>query len=250
VSQVFIRPEDKTGDIFFVRGSEAHHLVHVLRAQPQDEITLFDGAGHRYAGVLTRLDPAAPLAEGRIVKALPAASSAYFLQLYQGLPRGSKFDFVIEKAVELGVDRIVPFLSRKSPIKLTPAQAAAKVSRWSRLAKAAAKQCGRATLPTVTEPLALRDVVLPPAPHVALVFSEAPSARPLRDILRELPSGAEGHSSMMALFGGPESGFDAEEVNALVRQGAVLASLGSRTLRSETAGLAALSMVGYELGLL
>src|SRR5262245_4792073 len=117
MSQIRLDPASLRGDLFVLQGPAAHHVVRVLRRKVGDELTLFDGLGNRYQGVLNRVDTESPSAEGRILKTIATSPSAVTLALYQGLPKGSKFDYVIEKATELGVDEIVPFLGEKSVIR-------------------------------------------------------------------------------------------------------------------------------------
>src|SRR5437773_892713 len=102
--QVFVSPNDLTHDSFVVRGPEAHHLIRVLRKKAEDEINLFDGRGAQFVGRLTSVDSKSNEVHGVVLKERPRSPRSHTLVLYQGLPRGSKFDYVIEKSTELGVD--------------------------------------------------------------------------------------------------------------------------------------------------
>jgi 16S rRNA (uracil1498-N3)-methyltransferase len=128
--QILISPDDLTGNSFVIKGKEAHHLIRVLRKKTGDEIEIFDGRGGQFVGRLTAVDTKANEVRGLIFKKKIINSRPHSLILYQCLPRGSKFDFVIEKATELGVDYIVPLLSKKNPIQLSAEKMGAKVPRW------------------------------------------------------------------------------------------------------------------------
>ena len=242
MAQAFLDPKNRSGDAFRLTGSEAHHLIRVVRARAGDAVFLFDGAGRRWRGLLTEVDPAVPEARGRIESEIPAATRRFSLRLFQGLPRGPKFDFVVEKAVEIGVDEIRPFLSEKSPVRLSEEQGRGKIERWTRVAAAAAKQCNRATVPRVAAPVRLSETAPTLGSGVSIAFDER--GEPLRDIVRAIE---RTDSGIINLIVGPESGFSADEREFLTGSGARLAALGPHTLRTETAGLVAAAILDYEL---
>jgi len=222
-------------------------LIRVLRKKSQDEIDLFDGAGRRFRGLLTEFRPDELLVQGRILKSLPVQNRPYVIRLLQGLPRGSKFDFVIEKSCELGVDEIIPFFSEKNPIELTGPKVEAKVSRWQKLCEAASKQSQRSLLPRVEPPVALNQLGSVLSGGMTLAFLPAADPAGLKKALEKARQMNKGTINLVV---GPESGFSDGEVQWLESNGALSVSLGDLTLRTETAGLAALSIVNYELGLL
>ncbi|MBV9080448.1 MAG: 16S rRNA (uracil(1498)-N(3))-methyltransferase [Elusimicrobia bacterium] len=243
MSQIILRPHQRTGDRFRLDGDEAHHLVNVLRKSPGDEIAVFDGEGRRFRATITAIDAAQPSAEGQLVEEIRIEPARVRLRLFQGLPKGTKFDFVIEKAVELGAAQILPFLSQKSLIKLDDKQARAKALRWKRLAEAAAKQCDRADIPNVSPAALLGTLADEIGVGTTILLSTSPGATPLRRFLRE----KGGESGIINVVVGPESGLTSAEEKRLVGLGAVAVSLGARILRTETAGLAALAILQYEL---
>lgn len=245
--QTFVEPKNISGNRFSVTGPEAHHLARVLRCQVEDAIQLFDGTGKQYRGILTKINLEEPAVEGRIVEVLPTDHQQHYIRLFQGLPKGAKFDFIVEKTVELGVDEILPFMSQKSPVKLTPLQAEKKGERWSRLIKAAAKQSNRKTIPKITEPAALFALGDQVNKGFTILFSEGTKSVSLRDLLKTESNSALSMAARINIIVGPESGFSEKEVAWLVGLGAQQASLGNLTLRTETAGLAALSILNYEL---
>src|SRR5690242_4531949 len=102
--QIFVSPEDLTKNSFVVRGREAHHLIRVLRKKVGDQINIFDGRGSQFTGKLTAIDSKSVLVRGNLMDQLQTSSQSHTLVLFQGIPRGSKFDYVIEKSTELGVN--------------------------------------------------------------------------------------------------------------------------------------------------
>jgi len=243
--QALVQPEDLDQNKFVLRGNEAHHLIRVLRVSPHEEVDLFDGLGHRYRGRITRIDEKELIAEGEVLRELPKRDRFQRLCLFQGLPRGSKFDYVIEKATELGADEIIPFLSEKNPIKLNPAQAESKLGRWKKVGRAAAKQSNRDALPSIARPDKLRTLASSLGNGLTLVLWEKEKQATLKLIFEKQGLAHE----KINLVVGPEAGFTEREVAWLKEQGGWPVTLGSLTLRTETAGLAVLSILNYELGL-
>lgn len=237
--QVFVRPEHLVSGQFSLDLKESHHVINVLRKKAGDRIHLFDGQGRRFLGEITGVDSAEHVVKGRIDKELAESEKTARITLFQGLPKGSKFDYVIEKATELGVDGVVPFISEKNVVKIS--QDTAKQARWKRLGEAAAKQCGRATLPAIEPVQSLKSLVPRIKAGLSLLFVHKGRAA--------LPSLNLNSTSQINLFIGPESGFSPAEAEWMISLGCEPVSLGSLVLRTETAGLVALSLVNYELGL-
>jgi 16S rRNA (uracil1498-N3)-methyltransferase len=147
VSQLFVPPSRIRDNHFSLDPLEAHHVLRVLRKNVGDVLTFFDGNGRRFEGRLTLVATTTNLVEGEIQTWFDPETPRTRVVLVQGLPRGSKWDYVIEKATELGVDAIIPFLGETSPIELDERVAGTKQERWNRLAQSAAKQCDRASVP-------------------------------------------------------------------------------------------------------
>ncbi|MCG3203517.1 MAG: Ribosomal RNA small subunit methyltransferase E [Elusimicrobia bacterium] len=246
MSQIFIPPENIVGQNFFLENREAHHVLNVLRKKIGDQINLFDGQGRQYIGALTVVDESSSHCRGQIVSEAVPSQHKVALFLFQGFPKGSKFDFVVEKATELGVDGITPFLSDKNPVR-THHEWNSKKQRWERVALAAAKQCGRSTLPAISEPRSLKELEYSLKDGVSFFFSLAPDSKNLRECL---DPGKVKNLRKINLIVGPESGFSAMESEWFRTLGCTPLTLGSLTFRSETAGLVGLSIVKYELGLL
>jgi 16S rRNA (uracil1498-N3)-methyltransferase len=222
-----------------LHGADARKLTLVLRKRSGDPIEICDSAGSSFAATV-ELDGAAVAARlGRRALAAPARLE---IVLAQGVPKGQKMDFVVEKATELGVSRIVPVETERS---VPEGGRAGKVERWRRLARAAAAQSGRTEVPAVDDALPwaqLEGAVR--AAGVALVPWELAETIPLRE---SLPALLNGVSSVLVAIG-PEGGLTHDEVAQARAWGARPISLGKRILRTETAGLVACSAILYAAG--
>jgi 16S rRNA (uracil1498-N3)-methyltransferase len=205
---------------------EAGHLVRVLRAQPGDEVRLFDGAGREALGVVVETDKRGAVVE--LLRDVDAPRPAREVVLVTAVPRGERMEWLVEKTVETGVAAIVPLAAHRSVRKEAGPNA---VRRWRRAAVEAAKQCGRADVPDVAEPTSLADAIArTSAASMRLVATPGASAR-LRDV--------DPTRAPLAVFIGPEGGFDAAESGALADAGATPFGLGPMILRVETAAVVA-----------
>jgi len=241
---LLIPPRSIEGDYFLIEGDEAHHLLRVLRKKPGDEIDITDGKGTLYHGALLFCDPGVPQAKGRILSSKMIDRPRCRVRLFQGLPKGAKFDYVLEKATELGVESIHPFLSEKNLIKKAEGGTGGKMKRWKNLIEAATKQCGRSRIPELYPVVDFNGMIGELKASVSIVLSPAALKGSFQtEIRRNLQAEA------VNLVIGPESGFSEGETEALVKAGAKLVSLGDRILRTETAGLVGLSILNYELDL-
>lgn len=211
--------------------AERHYLLDVLRLRPGDALEVFDGKGGSY--------PAKVLEDGALAlgeRSAEAAASAP-LVLAQGLAKGEKMDLVVEKATELGATEIAPIATERSIVRLDPKRAEERVERWRRIAAAAARQCGRADVPTVRPVGTLAQLLDQAAERgeTCLMLYERETELRLSRALLE----TEGP---VVLITGPEGGFSEAEVELARSHGARTVSLGSRVLRTETVALAALAV--------
>lgn len=217
----------------------AHH-VHVLRLSAGDPLTLFNGEGGEYAAVLTAVGKRQAQAE---LKAFSPreAELPYSLTLAQALPEGSKMDWIVEKAVELGAAAVQPLAARRCVVRLSAERADKKLEHWQAVAAAAAEQCGRNRLPHLTAPLDFGAWIGQSCLHPRILFS--PRAQ------ESLSAWARHHPPhAVTLMIGPEGGFSQEEEELAIAAGALPLSLGARVLRTETAGLAALAALNAVWG--
>ena len=214
-------------------GEEAAHLARVMRVRPGEQITVFDGCGLRYACRVVSAAPEAVACE--ILSSGPGESEpGVAVTLYVGYPKTDKLEWIIQKAVELGAQRIVPFFSRYCVT--TPKKEEQKNQRYRRIALEAAKQAGRDRVPEVAMPLSFAEVLQQlPGYDTALFCYEAQPGGPT--LLSRLAG-----AGSVAIVTGPEGGFSPEEAEQAACVSAPV-SLGPRILRCETAPLAALAAV-------
>lgn len=242
IGYFFVSPEQITGGRVTITGPDVVHISRVLRLGPGDVITVMDGRGKGYRVRLTGITGTA--VEGVILEQfIPGGEAPLKVTLVQGLSKGDKMDIIIQKSTELGVSCVVPLACRRSVVRLTPAKARERQQRWQRIALEAAKQSRRAIVPRVTEVMdlpAVLDLISPGA--LALMPWEEERELSLKAALRGQSCGE------VFIFIGPEGGFAAGEVAVARERGVLSVSLGPRILRTETAGLATLTMILYELG--
>ncbi|HEY7375832.1 MAG TPA: 16S rRNA (uracil(1498)-N(3))-methyltransferase [Polyangia bacterium] len=239
--RLFVPPESLHATPIVVRGDEHHHLARVLRARPGDAITLFDGAGAELAARVVRVGRAETELAAEAQAAPATAGSETPLVLLTAVPRGGRMDFLVQKCCELGVSRIVPVITARSVVRPEPDRRA----RWDKIAREAARQCGRADVPVVDAPVALPAalaVAAPALPARRLVLSPDGDGRPLRALLPD--------RAATALLVGPEGGLAPAESEAAQAAGFVPVSLGPRILRVETAAMVAVALAAEAFGAL
>ncbi|GGX85179.1 16S rRNA (uracil(1498)-N(3))-methyltransferase [Massilia dura] len=222
------------GQLLDLPAEVAHH-IHVVRLAPGDTLTLFNGAGGQYDAVLTEVGKKKATAELRAFDPREA-ELPYPVTLAQGLPEGTKMDWIVEKAVELGVAAVQPLAARRCVVRLSAERAEKKLEHWRGVVVAAAEQSGRNRLATVAGPAEFRDWIGTPADGPRLLLSPR-GTQLLTAWARDAGPQA------VTLLVGPEGGFTDEEEDAAVRGGAVMVTMGPRVLRTETAALAAVSML-------
>ena len=223
-----------------ITGDDAHHLSRSLRAAVGDVITVCDMARREYECELTAFLPDAVHAKILSERACDTEPPIR-ITLYQALPKGDKLDTVIQKAVECGVCRIVPFESERCVVRAKAEAEARKTERRQRIASEAAKQCGRGVLPEVLPTVSFAQMLeLAGKGDLALFCYEGEGTRPIGQLLREKPlsPGAE-----LSLIVGSEGGFSLKEAEEADQSGFCMTGLGKRILRTETAPLFALGCI-------
>ncbi len=221
---------------------EIHHLSRVLRLAVGDRVLCLDGQGREYAGVIVQQTFQQVLIH--VDQPPREVSATRLLWLGQALLKHDRFEWVVQKATELGVSTITPLVTARVIPVLLPRQASLKLARWRRIAQEAAKQCGRATIPFIEPPCPFEDVVPRMIGEgVVLIPTLVTTAVPIRTVLE-----ANRDPGAVAVVIGPEGDFTSAEVAQAQVHGARPVSLGSRTLRAETAAIASLAMVSYALG--
>lgn len=207
----------------------AHHATRVLRLRVGDDLVLFDGRGGECAAKIESVGREVVVALG--ARRAVEREARLSVTLYQALPAADKMDFVVQKAVELGVARIVPVAAARCVLKLAGERAEKRVAHWQQVAVAACEQCGRNRVPEIAAIASLPQAL---AAASGARFLLAPGgAGSLRELAQ--PAGP------IDIFVGPEGGWSEDEIATARAAGAQLMTLGPRVLRTETAGLAALS---------
>uniref|UniRef100_E6Q5D5 16S rRNA (uracil(1498)-N(3))-methyltransferase n=1 Tax=mine drainage metagenome TaxID=410659 RepID=E6Q5D5_9ZZZZ len=230
MTRFFVEGIVRVGEPCEIIGEDARKLKLVMRARVGDELEILDSGGARYRCTIERLDRTAlVLPRERLVEPPPERTLRFTLA--QGIPKGSKMDYVVEKASELGVVRLVPLITDRCIARdCSPG----KLDRWRRLARSAALQCGRSEPMEIAAPLSLDALLLEAGEYDALLmpWELAPLHSPL-PLLREALAEAE---SALGLVG-PEGGFSAGEAERAADAGARMLRFGPRILRTETAGV-------------
>jgi 16S rRNA (uracil1498-N3)-methyltransferase len=241
VRRFFLDQPPPPGDRLTVTGPEAHHLKNVLRLKAGTRVIFFDGRGWEFEAELLSLESGEVSA--RILARRESPGERCRVALGQGLLTGQKMDLVIQKGTELGLAAIIPFTSKFCTIK-NPA--ATKSQRWQRIAREACKQCGQSREPEILPVTSWRDCLAAGKAYDSRVlFWEKETSRNLDD-LRDL-IGSASPSSLLFLIG-PEGGLAETEVDQAREQDFQVIGLGRRTLRAETASLAAAALVQYLVG--
>lgn len=240
----FLPPADfvgtSVGDTVTITGDDARHISLALRMRVGDAVTLCDGAGMEYDGTLVSLTPTAVEVEisasQKSLREMPVQ-----VTLYQGLAKGDKMDTIIQKAVELGVSRIVPVTSVRCIMKMGD-NADKKIARWQKIAVEAAGQCGRGILPTVAMPVSFREAVDRAASDELSLFcyEELEKTQCLSALLPPTPP------KTLSFLIGPEGGFSPEEADMAIAAQIHLCGLGPRILRTETASGYLLAALSYQ----
>lgn len=238
MARFFLSPDAWDGQPV-LGGDEAKHAAQVLRVRAGDRIVVFDGRGRSArAEVLEVGKTAIRLALGESVSRPVVAPE---ILLAQAVPKGKTMDWVVQKAVELGVTAIQPLITRHTVVQVGEDDASRKSAKWQRVALEACKQCGQDHLPEVLPARDFSDWLPTADGEVKIIGSLFPGARPLRDILR-----AAVVPSRVILLVGPEGDFSPEEVDAAVAAGFQPATFGSIVLRAETAAIFGISAIRYE----
>jgi len=226
----YVEPSAIDGKSIFLKGEEFHHCVNVLRLKKKDEIRVVDGKGYEYIVKIKEINRVEREIEGEILsRERSKREPQTYIALAQGVVKGDRMELVLEKATELGIMEIIPMISERSvriPNKIP--------ERWKKKMISAMKQSGRAFLPVLRKPKSIDEIL-----NIRDDFEEAYLADPEGDKrLFELPDGVK-----ILVMVGPEGGFTEVELMKAKERGFHIFNMGSRTLRSETASVAALAII-------
>jgi 16S rRNA (uracil1498-N3)-methyltransferase len=239
LTRVFIDAELQTGQRLTVEGSAGNHIVRVLRARVGDTLTLFTGRGGEYGSRIEEMRRdtlQVSVHEHRNDE----RESPFHLTLAQGISRGERMDWVVQKATELGVSRIAPLFTERSMVRLDEKQAERKVQHWRAIAIAACEQSGRNRVPEIETPTGLYEMLEQrTAGGAALLLSPGAALR-----IADVPATEAGATVLI----GPEGGLAEVEQETALRSGFTPVRLGPRVLRTETAAVCALTLLQQKFG--
>lgn len=240
----YTEKENMIGKQVCITGTDVNHIKNVLRMEAGETITVCDGEGTFYECVLDTLSK--ERIEAQVLNSRQAETELPVkITLFQGLPKKDKMELIIQKAVELGVDEIVPVATRFCVAKLEDAKKEKKkLERWQEIARAAAKQSGRGVIPKVKPLLTYKEALETAAllDECIIPYEKAAGMRAAGEKICEMAK-----QRSVGIFIGPEGGFSEEEVEMAMASGITPISLGKRILRTETAGLCILSVLMFEI---
>ncbi len=239
----FVTPDKICDGKVIITGSDVNHMKNVLRMKPQDEILVSDGQGQDYCCRIKSIDQESVVAEV-VEKTFEGTELPAELYLFQGLPKGDKMELIIQKAVELGAKAVIPVATRRAVVKLDEKKAEKKIQRWQAIAEGAAKQSRRSMIPKVEKMMNWKEA-LAYAASFDLNLIPYENYKDMQETKQILQGVKE--KRKIGIFIGPEGGFEEEEVDLAREQGVKPISLGKRILRTETAGLTILSVLGFLL---
>lgn len=241
MSRFFIEKENIANGIATIVGEDVKHISRVLRLSEGAFVTLCDGNGMDYEAKISEVYSENVKLE--ILNKMPSETeSKVKVTIYQAIPKAGKTETIVQKCVELGVYKIVIFASKRCVVKIEKKQEENKLKRYNRVAMEAAKQSKRGIIPKVEGFYDYHELDF--SRHDAVIFAYEEEKN---NSLKQALSNIKGKVKDVALIIGPEGGFESEEADYFVKNGAISVSLGKRILRTETAGMAALSMILYEL---
>ena len=245
MQRFFVEPHqiDEGTHQIHILGSDVNHISNVLRMKQGEELWISDGGKKEYRCTIEEFSP-----DEVLLHIIYAQQPDYELQsriyLFQGLPKADKMELIIQKAVELGAYEVIPVETKRCVVKLDGKKAAKKVERWKQIAESAAKQSKRMLIPNVHEVLTFKEALkYAESMDVRLIpYELAKGMQETKEILADIQPGQS-----VGIFIGPEGGFEEKEVETAISEGAKPITLGKRILRTETAGLAILSVLMFQL---
>lgn len=242
--QFFVEPSQIQGTRVSITGNDVNHIKNVLRMQPGEEIAVSNGEdGKEYRCGIEKLYEDEIVCTLRFVKedGVELPSKIY---LFQGLPKADKMELIVQKAVELGVYEIIPVATKRAVVKLDEKKAKSKIARWQTISEAAAKQSKRRIVPQIHTIMSFKEAVnyAKKCQVKFIPYELAEGMEKTREFIGSLKPGRD-----IAIFIGPEGGFEESEIQTALDNGIEPITLGKRILRTETAGFTVLSWIMYQL---
>jgi 16S rRNA (uracil1498-N3)-methyltransferase len=222
-----------------LEGDAANHIARVLRLEPGAPLIVFDGHGGEYAARIETLRKGAVIIEVQ-ERSPTSRESSLSLTLAQGVSRGERMDWVVQKATELGVTAIIPVLTERTVVKLDARQSERKLAHWQGIAVAASEQSGRDKIPNIVAPLALHDFLRSIDPQTTRLLLSPAGTQRVTDL--------KAPERKIVVLIGPEGGLAETEQRAAIGAGFLAVRMGPRVLRTETAAVAALTLLQHQFG--
>lgn len=244
MNRFYVEDNQVRGDKIYITGPDVNHIKNVLRMKVSEKIIISNGQGKDFYCIIESEcnDEVVAYIQETRESDTELKGKIY---LFQGLPKKDKMELIIQKAVELGIYEIIPVMTKRTVVKLDDKKKELKkIERWQSIVTSAAKQSGRGIIPKVGETMSFKEAVLYASKldYNLIPYENADDIKKTREIIQNLKS----HESV-GIFIGPEGGFEESEVNYGMSQGLTPITLGKRILRTETAGLAILSMIMLQM---
>ena len=238
----FVSEEQINGENAYIEGSDVNHIVNVLRMKPEEELLISVKGDWDYLCKIVDIET--DRVNLKVLESMEQRELPVNITLLQGIPKSDKLEMIIQKAVELGVNEIIPVKTKRVVVKIDEKKAGAKVSRWNAIAESAAKQSKRSIIPKVSEPMSIDNAleIVKDFGVKLIPYENADGIDKTRKILDGMDKTKD-----IVVFIGPEGGFEEAEVERIKNSGFEVITLGKRILRTETAGLALLSNIMIRL---
>ena len=242
----FVRNEQIQGKTIEILGEDVKHVKNVLRKQVGDDIEVCNQDTEKsYICEITKIETESVLTD--IIEELQGYDNKIKVDIYQGLPKSDKMELIIQKAVELGVNSIIPVDMKRCVVKFDSKTETKKIERWQKIAESAAKQSGRNTIPQIKNVVKIEDIIKNKEQYdLIIVCYENEKQNYIKNELVKLKN-INKQEINIAVVIGPEGGLEEKDVIYLEQNGAKIVSLGNRILRTETVALNLLSVIMYEL---
>lgn len=243
MNQFFVEESQIQGSEIVIEGTDVNHIKNVLRMKAGEEVLISDGEGNDYCCEIDTLSEDEVLAK-IVEQSFEGTELDGEFYLFQGLPKSDKMELIIQKAVELGVKEVIPVSTKRAVVKLDDKKADKKIKRWQAISESAAKQSRRGIIPNVHEVMSFKEA-LEYADNLdinLIPYENFKDMTQTKEVLSAIQRGMK-----IGIFIGPEGGFDEGEVELAIKHKVMPISLGKRILRTETAGLAILSVLMFQL---
>ena len=238
----FVSEEQINGENAYIEGNDVNHIVNVLRMKPGEELLISVKGDWDYLCKIDDIET--ERVNLKVLESMEQRELPVNITLLQGIPKSDKLEMIIQKAVELGVSEIIPVKTKRVVVKIEEKKQASKVNRWNAIAESAAKQSKRSIIPKVSEPMSIDNAleIVKDFGVKLIPYENADGIDKTRKILDNMDK-----TKNIAVFIGPEGGFEESEVERIKNSGFEVITLGKRILRTETAGLALLSNIMIRL---